>query len=199
MKREATRVATPADEVCAERKSPAKRQKWACFSESPETTERWLDSIFDDDDVLLITDTPVDVGSILEPTRGKRSIFQLPLPDLPPRFCLDSCERKPKDGRAPAKAAAADAQECAPSPLRSRRSAELNQGKERKRLWLQDHVIGVVETQSISPLARVQMRALKEGRDAALKFEYDQNGELRGATCDGEFFEKGALQKLSMF
>jgi hypothetical protein len=70
---------------------------------------------------------------------------------------------------------------------------------ERDREWLQKNVIGVVEKKSVSSLARVQMNALRARRDAALKFVYDENDELSGATCDGHFFDMEELQKNSIF
>ena len=151
-----------------------------------EVEKSFLDSIFATVDVDLANHTDdnrrmeLDVSSILEPLSGKRSPFQAPLPDLPrPMISLDTCKPKIEQGRG-----------TSPKAVSS---------KDRKREWLQDNVIGVVETKQISPLARVQMRALQDGRDSNLKFVYDQNDELEGATCDGVFFSMEELRKMSVF
>ena len=160
--------------------------------EESEQEKTFLDSIFASVDVDLANRAEesrrmveMDVTSILEPLSGKRSPFQAPLPELPrPMISLDTC--KPT--------AEQDVTTENESPKVANPSL-----KDRKRMWLQDNVIGVVEKKQISPLARVQMQALKDGRDSNLKFVYDQNDELEGATCDGVFFSKEELQKMSMF
>ena len=63
--------------------------------------------------------------------------------------------------------------------------------------WLQDNVIGVVETRHVSKLAQVQMAALQAGRDSSLKFKYDGKDELCGAFCDSQWFSKADLEALS--
>ena len=71
--------------------------------------------------------------------------------------------------------------------------------KESREEWLKENVIGVVETKSVSSIARVQISALTAKRDATLNFMYDENETLKGAICDGVFFGIEELQKASLF
>ena len=145
--------------------------------------------------------------SILDPTSGKRQRVHSPMPEVPrPLFldtALDELDNHPKS------ATRAEWENTSPqrvtktAPRRS--SVTLSSvgpamySDVEKREWLAENVIGVIETQSVSLLAQVQMDALRQGRDNSLKFEYDECDELTGAMCDGVFFSRDQLREMSVF
>lgn len=62
------------------------------------------------------------------------------------------------------------------------------------REWVKDNIAGVTEKGKISRLARVQMDATRNGRDSNLKWVYDANDQMIGATCDGVWFSSAEIK-----
>jgi hypothetical protein len=145
--------------------------------------------------------------SVLNPTSGKRQRVHSPMPEVPRPLFLDTVLDELNKSATHGEWENTSPQRVSKTvPLNPRRGSlalssvgPAMDSDVEKREWLADNVIGVIETQSVSRLAQVQMDALREGRDNSLKFVYDERDELTGANCDGVFFSRDDLRKMSVF